>query len=576
MRAHRWLGLVTSRWIRIGLLVTFLAFCGYGLYLEWPQATAALARLHWYTVALSLAAALAGAWCMMLAWRAILADLGSPLPIGAAAKICFVAQLGKYVPGAVWAFAAQVELGHDLQVPRRRGIASVAVSLAITAGAGLCVAAVTMPLASPHTARHYWWLLIAVPVLAIGLCPPVLGRLIDRALTVARWQPLERRPTWDGLVRALGWTLLGWLFLGAQVWLPLSDITGRGVHVLPLAVGAYALAFSAGLLLVVFPSGIGIREVILIAALAPVAPRGTAVAIAVAARVVTTASDLAWGSLGLAMGRGARTATPVPAPSPVPGNPGQILLGQVTMNDNSAFRADLARSARLVRAFRTEQVSPAGYYTLLASDTVGQLSQYADLEGRVVADIGGGPGFFVRELRRAGARSFCVDTDTGEMAALGRPESGSIAGSALLLPLATGAVDVCFSSNVVEHVGEWRTMLAEMVRVTRPGGVIFVAFTNWLSPWGGHETSPWHYLGGERAAARYQRKYGKPPKNRYRSSLHPVSVADALAWARSADGAVLIDAVPRYLPGWTRPLLRVPVLREFGTWNLLLVLRRAG
>jgi SAM-dependent methyltransferase len=137
-------------------------------------------------------------------------------------------------------------------------------------------------------------------------------------------------------------------------------------------------------------------------------------------------------------------------------------------------------------------------------------------------------------------------------------------------------VDVCFSSNVLEHVPDWRAMLAEMVRVTKPGGIVFLAFTNWLSPYGGHETSPWHYLGGERAAARYQRRRGRPPKNRYGRSLYAVSVADVLGWARSAPDAVLIDAVPRYLPGWTRPLLRAPVVREFLTWNLLLVLRRDG
>jgi hypothetical protein len=119
-------------------------------------------------------------------------------------------------------------------------------------------------------------------------------------------------------------------------------------------------------------------------------------------------------------------------------------------------------------------------------------------------------------------------------------------------------------------------MLAEMVRVTRPGGIIAVSFTNWLSPWGGHETSPWHYLGGDRAARRYQRRHGRPPKNRFGSSLYPVSVAEALRWARSADGAVLDDAVPRYLPAWTRPVLAIPGLREVVTWNLLLVLRRTG
>jgi SAM-dependent methyltransferase len=252
------------------------------------------------------------------------------------------------------------------------------------------------------------------------------------------------------------------------------------------------------------------------------------------------------------------------------------VLNSLIMSEIKEFRADLGRSVRLMRAFRTEQTSPEAYYTELARDTAGQLGQYSDLDGRVVVDVGGGPGFFVREFGRAGARAFCVDADLGEMAMLGPAADGSIVGSAVRLPLSSGAVDVCFSSNVLEHVGDWRTMLAEMVRVTKPGGIVFLAFTNWLSPYGGHETSPWHYLGGEWAAERYRRRHGQPPKNHYGRSLYPVSVAAVLGWARSAPGAVVVDAVPRYLPGWTRPLLRAPVLREFLTWNLLLVLRRTA
>jgi hypothetical protein len=86
------------------------------------------------------------------------------------------------------------------------------------------------------------------------------------------------------------------------VWLLLAGMTGRGAAVLLLATGGYALAFAAGLLLVVFPNGIGAREIILIAVLAPVVPHGTALAIALAARLLTTASDLAWGLFGLLAG----------------------------------------------------------------------------------------------------------------------------------------------------------------------------------------------------------------------------------------------------------------------------------
>jgi hypothetical protein len=91
--------------------------------------------------------------------------------------------------------------------------------------------------------------------------------------------------------------------LGLQVWLLLASMTGRGAGVLLLAVGGYALACSAALLLVVFPNGVGPRELILIAVLAPVLDRPTALALALLARVATTISDLAWGGIGLAAGR---------------------------------------------------------------------------------------------------------------------------------------------------------------------------------------------------------------------------------------------------------------------------------
>jgi len=318
--------LVTSPRTRILLLATFLACCGYALYAGWPQAAAALARLHWYSVTLSLAAGMAGGWCMMLGWRTVLADLGSPLPLGTAARVSFVGQLGKYVPGAVWAPAAHVELGHDAGVPRPRGVAAVAVSLALAVGAGLAVAALTLPWTSAHAVRHFWWVLAAAPVIAIGLCPPALGRLIDRGLTLIARPPLERRPSWGGLARALGWTALGWLAFGAQVWLLLAAMTGRGAAVLLLATGGYALAFSAGLLLVVFPNGIGAREIILIAVLAPVVPHGTALAVALAARLLATASDLGWGLFGLMSRRNDRirplVGTPVPAVTSTGTSPG--------------------------------------------------------------------------------------------------------------------------------------------------------------------------------------------------------------------------------------------------------------
>lgn len=233
----------------------------------------------------------------------------------------------------------------------------------------------------------------------------------------------------------------------------------------------------------------------------------------------------------------------------------------------------LRRSVALLGAFRVEQSDPDRFYGLLARDSVRQVGQYVPLAGRSVLDVGGGPGYFASAFEAAGATYLAVDADAGELSARGAPGPRTVLGSGTALPVRDGAVDVCYSSNVLEHVREPERMAAEMLRVTRPGGTVFLSYTTWLSPWGGHETAPWHYLGGDYAAGRYQRRHGRPPKNRYGQSLFPLSAGRMLRWARSAD-AELVAALPRYHPRWARWLVHVPAVREVGLWNLLLVLRR--
>lgn len=154
------------------------------------------------------------------------------------------------------------------------------------------------------------------------------------------------------------------------------------------------------------------------------------------------------------------------------------------------------------------------------------------------------------------------------------PGPGTVLGSGTALPLRTGSVDIAYSSNVAEHVAEPERMGEEMLRVTRTGGVVFLSYTVWLSPWGGHETAPWHYLGGYRAARRYRRRTGHAPKNDFGSSLFAISAGRMLRWARTQQAGDVLAVFPRYHPWWAAWVVRVPVLRELVTWNLVLVLRK--
>ena len=140
------------------------------------------------------------------------------------------------------------------------------------------------------------------------------------------------------------------------------------------------------------------------------------------------------------------------------------------------------RSLQLFEAFRHEGTDPETFYRLLADDTVSEVSRYCQLNGATVLDVGGASGYVADSFRDVGARSFTVEYDPKQMIEHGRRLENGVAADGCALPFATGSVDISHSSNVLEHVVEPTKMLSEMVRVVSLGGVIYLTFTNWLSP----------------------------------------------------------------------------------------------
>nr|WP_296769996.1 class I SAM-dependent methyltransferase [Rhodococcus sp. (in: high G+C Gram-positive bacteria)] len=244
-----------------------------------------------------------------------------------------------------------------------------------------------------------------------------------------------------------------------------------------------------------------------------------------------------------------------------------------------ARRATLRRSVSLLRDFGHEQTAPDIFYGALARDSVELIGDLYEgmtgdsLRDRVILDVGGGPGYFAEVFHESGARYVPVEPDASEMHAAGLSVHGSVRGSGMALPFRDDSVDICFSSNVAEHVAHPWTMAEEMLRVTKPGGMMVLSYTLWWGPFGGHETRPWHYLGGEYAARRYRRTHGHEPKNRFGVSLFDIGAGDGFRWARSTSNGSLQAAFPRYHPRWAWWIIRIPMLRELLASNLVLVFR---
>jgi SAM-dependent methyltransferase len=233
----------------------------------------------------------------------------------------------------------------------------------------------------------------------------------------------------------------------------------------------------------------------------------------------------------------------------------------------------LPSRSELLRLFLAEKHDPAPFYRALAERSVAELA--FDVDGALVLDLGCGSGAFSRALDAAGARAVAVDVDLAELAASPHPPRRTAVADARRLPFPDAAFDGVVCSNVLEHTPAAAALFDEIERVLRPGGWAWVSWTNWYSPWGGHEIVPLHYLGPRLGLAVWRRLKGEPRKNVPFVGLWPTYVGRTLAMVRARPGLRLLDALPRYYPS-QRWIVKVPVLREVATWNCLLLLERTS
>ena len=276
------------------------------IYGERQAISDAFARIDGATLFLALLAALAHVAVSYGAWRAVL--LEPPASPARAARIFFIGQLGKYLPGGIWSFLALAEFAKDAGLTARSTFSAALLGLLASIVAG----AILAPFAYPWEASAIL-LAIGVSVVAFVLAPlalriaaPMLGRMAQHFVL-----PPMRAFNLSVLVSIAIWTA------GGAILMVLAHGIGADDGSLGLAgYGAiYALAWIAGFVVFIAPAGVGAREGAMVAMLSAHMGLSEAVAIALLARVLVTLADFALGGLALAIRPGGQ-AVPATAQPP--------------------------------------------------------------------------------------------------------------------------------------------------------------------------------------------------------------------------------------------------------------------
>jgi glycosyltransferase 2 family protein len=213
--------------------------------------------------------------------------------LAAGARVWFLSNLARYVPGNLWSYVGAVELARREGVARPTTLAVMALTQVLSVGVAV---AAGLPVLLAERARLGRPALLGAAVVAAGAALAVLFR--RRLLALARRRLPGVDP--DQLTPSAGtvaWLVAGyaayWAVTGLAFAALVASLHPLAAGDVPLVVAAYAAAYAAGFLALLTPAGLGVREGVLVVALAPVLPAGPALVVALVSRVWMMLVELA-------------------------------------------------------------------------------------------------------------------------------------------------------------------------------------------------------------------------------------------------------------------------------------------
>lgn len=298
--------------IRVAVLIVVLGAACLALVSQWSSVRSGLRETSLLAIVGSSVIAALALLVNAGAFRVLVTEFGGEMRRIEGIRIYLVGQLGKYVPGSVVPVLMQGELGADIGVSRRTVLGASIAQVAVNCVSGGVVAAVTVPFIADD-ARPYLVLALPVAVASAALLHPrMLNGAIGLLCRLVGRPSLEHVISTRGVIRALGYVSIVWLLNGVHLFVLARELGADSPRDLVTSIGGYALAWTAGFLFVVAPSGAGVREGVLVALFSVPLGAGAALTLALLSRLVLTVADLLAGIVAAAFLRRTSSTADVP------------------------------------------------------------------------------------------------------------------------------------------------------------------------------------------------------------------------------------------------------------------------
>lgn len=290
-----------AQWI---FAAAVLFFAARSLATQWNKVESRLTHLQfgWEWITAATALILVTYALLIEGWRRVLEAWDSHVPFVGAARIWFLSNLGKYVPGNVWSLTAMGVMA------RKRGLSAIAAAgssvimqvVSLATGTAIVMVTGAKLLGQPLLVGAAVLLLAALLLSAPRFLPPLaiwMGSLIGREIAPPS---VPARSIWTAAVAST----LSWLFYGVAFQLFVRGLLGAAPGEMSSYIAVYTAAYILGFISPIAPAGLGVREFTLAAFMVQLglANEADAALVAIAARLWLTIVELVPSGLYIAAG----------------------------------------------------------------------------------------------------------------------------------------------------------------------------------------------------------------------------------------------------------------------------------
>jgi hypothetical protein len=202
--------------------------------------------------------------------------------------------LGKYIPGKVFMLLARIPAYEEEGAPIRKvTVCFFLENICTLLGAAFLFLISLLFFPNDLLADYKWAAILLVIAFFICINPKILNFFLRIVGKIMKKEDMEIPITYPQMLRVVLLFIGNWLIVGVGFYMLTCSIYAIPVSELLYAAGVFGLSCIIGILAVFAPSGLGVREGILVLGLSLIMPEEYAVLISVVSRLWMTVSELA-------------------------------------------------------------------------------------------------------------------------------------------------------------------------------------------------------------------------------------------------------------------------------------------